>query len=425
MESLRVLSEAIIRVLKEFSLSKSYLSVESLMVALADDKDVCALLRERPRAAEAGSSGTVGLHTERAGDRRDLPQTPLDQVLGAFDSILSIIEPTMQEETQSQYSDLKRRLHECQTLEDLALESSNIVSTVNSAVCRTGEQTLVANEFLIKLSQNLSSLEEQLFSYQSHNQETYILHDQFCNNLLSQTQDIKHVVTISKAIEDARDLISSRIETIGNALAAKRREDEARLVEADSKITALQTSVRDYNAEIDKITQRAEELEKEVLLDPLLKINNRRAYDLKIVECVRNSCLHGQIFSVILIDVDHFKEVNDRFGHRAGDKCLRELTRLVGRRIRKTDFLARYGGEELVIIITDCDAENAGKIAEKIRESIDRTRFYYHEELIRLTISLGVTQAQPTDKDAENLFVRVDKAMYRAKREGRNKVIVG
>ena len=171
------------------------------------------------------------------------------------------------------------------------------------------------------------------------------------------------------------------------------------------------------------MTQRANELEKEVLLDPLLQINNRRSYDLKIVESIRDYHRTGQFFSLILIDVDHFKEVNDRFGHRAGDKCLEELGKLVEDSVRKADFCRLWRGG------TDSHspwkpAENARKVAEKIRARIDKTRFDYQNEVIRLTVSLGVTQIQPTDTDPEKPFLRVDKAMYNSKREGRNKVSV-
>ena len=142
------------------------------------------------------------------------------------------------------------------------------------------------------------------------------------------------------------------------------------------------------------------------------------------MESIRDYHRTGQFFSLILIDVDHFKDVNDRLGHRAGDKCLQELAKLVGSCVRKTDFLARYGGEELMVILPGSLAEDARKVAEKIRARIDKTRFDYQNEVIRLTVSLGVTQIQPTDTDPEKPFLRVDKAMYNSKREGRNKVSV-
>ncbi|MGA2400657.1 MAG: GGDEF domain-containing protein [Syntrophobacteraceae bacterium] len=304
------------------------------------------------------------------------------------------------------------------------MQSAEIANAVRSILSKAAEEIVFVNEFLTELSENLSTMEEQLFSYQSQNRETFMLNGQFCDNLMSQSREMDQAFVFAKALEDARNIISSRLSIIGKAIQEKRQEDEIRLKEADSTIAELQMSVRNYNEEINQVTRRANELEKEVLLDPLLQINNRRSYDLKIAESIRNYHRTGQSFSLILIDVDHFKEVNDRFGHRAGDKCLQELAKLVGSCVRKSDFLARYGGEELVVIFPGSFAEDTRKIAEKIRTRIDNTRFYYQDQVIRLTISLGITQVQPTDTDAERTFVRVDEAMYHAKRDGRNRVSV-
>jgi diguanylate cyclase len=276
----------------------------------------------------------------------------------------------------------------------------------------------------MELSENLSAMEGQLFSYQSQNRETYELQGQFCDNLLTESQQIDQAVVFARALEDARSIISSRLALIGKAIQMKRQEDEIRLKKADSTIAELQMSVRNYNKEITLVTQRAIELEKEVLLDPLLQINNRRSFDWKIEETIRDCHRTGLPSSLILIDVDHFKEVNDKFGHRAGDKCLRELAKLVESSVRKSDFVARYGGEELIIILPGSIVENARSIAEKIRERIDKTRFNYQDQVIHLTISLGVTQARPADSGADELFVRVDEAMYHSKKQGRNRVSV-
>ncbi len=430
MKSLQLLSEAVIETLKEFSSARSPLSVDSLLDALSSRKEVCALLKDGPVIIEGGQAeevskriGRVSLRSPKPASQLDLAQTTR-QVLDSFDMILATIERIAREEHLQHSSQLRHRLHNCETVESLVLESGEIVNTVNSVVSRAVEQIDFANEFLTELGESLSAMEKQLFSYQDHNRETYMLHDQFCDNLLSQTREMDQAIVAVNAIKEARSIISSRLSIIEKAIEIKRQEDETRLEQADSKIAELQLSVRSYNEEIDKVTQRANELEKEVLLDPLLQINNRRFYDLKIQESIRDYHRTGQSFSIILIDADHFKDVNDQFGHRAGDKCLQELAKLVASCVRKTDFLARYGGEELVVILPGSRAEDTCKVAEKIRDCIDRTRFYYQDRVIRLTVSLGVTEAQPTDTDAEELFVRVDKAMYLAKSEGRNKVSV-
>lgn len=124
------------------------------------------------------------------------------------------------------------------------------------------------------------------------------------------------------------------------------------------------------------------------------------------------------------MDVDNFKRVNDTYGHKAGDKCLKELAKLIKSSLRQSDFLARYGGEELIAILHKCDSASARNVAEKIRRRIEPTRFSYRDETIPVTISLGVTEVIPSDTEPETPFIRVDEAMYQAIKDGRNRVCV-
>jgi diguanylate cyclase (GGDEF)-like protein len=267
-------------------------------------------------------------------------------------------------------------------------------------------------------------MSEQLSSYQDHNRQTYLINGKFDNDLLTHTNDMHLAFDSGKDLNDIRSVITSKLDVISRALEVKRQEDELRQREADLKISGLQSDLRTYELEILQVKERSESLEKEVLLDELTKINNRRAYELQIREDLRRFHRNGEQFSLILIDVDHFKRVNDDYGHKAGDQCLREMANLIKSSLRKADFLARYGGEELIAILHGSDAGNARNVAEKIRDCIEKTRFHYRDETIAITISLGVTEVLPSDTEPETPFIRVDKAMYKAKKGGRNKVCV-
>jgi diguanylate cyclase (GGDEF)-like protein len=126
----------------------------------------------------------------------------------------------------------------------------------------------------------------------------------------------------------------------------------------------------------------------------------------------------------VLLDVDHFKKLNDQYGHRAGDKCLREIINRVKSCTRSTDFIARYGGEEFVIVLTGTNKEGAYVVAEKVRRVIEKTRFSFQDKTLPVTISLGVSEISPEDKDVDSVFARADNAMYRAKGEGRTRTCV-
>jgi len=124
--------------------------------------------------------------------------------------------------------------------------------------------------------------------------------------------------------------------------------------------------------------------------------------------------------SLIMLDIDHFKQINDTYGHRAGDRVLQEMARLVAGLIRRADFPARWGGEEFVILLPDTDSKAAVGLAEKIRDRIARHEF---PVVGRITISCGVSALHPGENDGAPLFERADQAMYAAKQGGRNRVV--
>lgn len=189
--------------------------------------------------------------------------------------------------------------------------------------------------------------------------------------------------------------------------------------EADLMRTAVQ--LREVSAELDRLART----------DALTSVANRRAlFDLMGVE-FRRSRRYGRDLSVLMLDLDHFKQVNDRWGHPFGDEVLREVSRLVLRNIRESDILGRYGGEEFAVVLPEANAEQAVLVGEKLRHAIEAHTFRMPdasapgEPTVRLTISIGVAST-PVDQDQDEveLFSRADQALYEAKRTGRNRVVL-
>ncbi|MFZ2445525.1 MAG: GGDEF domain-containing protein [Syntrophobacteraceae bacterium] len=429
MGSFELLSEILIETLKEFSTEKRQLTVDSLRVALSTRKALIDFLAinehlDGPAGAPPFAASPQALPARVSLKKTESapgPDSPIfSRMRGAYEKLLAELTPISRGEYSKGFTDLDQRMRSCNTIDELAATGDDCAAMTRLLVSRVVEEVQYANDFLAELSKDLIGMEKQLFSYQSHNRETYLLNDKFCCNILSHTEEMNKVVT--NGFENSGSLLASKLTAIGKAIAMKRQEDMVRLQEADSKIAELQRSVSTYNDEIHQVTERANALEKEVLIDALTEINNRRAYDLEIYDSIKRYHRDGQPFSLILIDVDRFKNVNDLYGHRAGDKCLHEIAKRIKSSLRKADFLARYGGEELIAILHGSTAQDAKKIAEKLRNRIEQTRFCFMDEEIPVTISLGVTEARPTDTDADMPFIRVDEAMYRAKREGRNRV---
>lgn len=162
------------------------------------------------------------------------------------------------------------------------------------------------------------------------------------------------------------------------------------------------------------------------LTDPLTGVNNRRYFEQRLSEAHAAALRHRRPLACIFVDVDHFKRVNDSWGHPAGDEVLRTLARLVGGQLRHSDVLCRYGGEEFVILLPDTAREAAGEIAERIRRAVAAHGF---DIPATVTVSAGVALLEQFDDkalrlDAPHLLAAADSALYRAKALGRNRVVI-
>ncbi|HEX6899822.1 MAG TPA: diguanylate cyclase [Thermoanaerobaculia bacterium] len=184
----------------------------------------------------------------------------------------------------------------------------------------------------------------------------------------------------------------------------------------------LKERIRDRTIELSAANRQLQEL---AVTDPLTGICNRRAlFDLLKREIDREH-RHPHGLAVILFDLDHFKEVNDLYGHAAGDLVLRHVAEVVGTAVRTTDTLARYGGEEFVLIAPETDEANALLLAERMRSTLRSAHVAVDDKELRVTASFGVAMLHPEDQQPEQVLGRADQALYAAKAAGRDRVVAG
>ena len=197
-----------------------------------------------------------------------------------------------------------------------------------------------------------------------------------------------------------------------------------RPVDANELLARVRTQIK-RKRYIDYLRMRLEETVEMAILDPLTALHNRRYMTSHLKTLFEESSRRGKPLSVLLLDIDYFKAVNDSYGHDAGDSVLREFAARVRRNIRGIDLACRLGGEEFVVVMPDTDLAKAYLVGERLRQCIAAAPFYAGERIgtLEVTASVGVASLEFADDTPELILKRADQALYCAKRDGRNRVV--
>jgi len=163
-------------------------------------------------------------------------------------------------------------------------------------------------------------------------------------------------------------------------------------------------------------------LKENAMLDPLTGVYNKRQILNFLEKFLANFVRYKKDpFSIMMLDIDYFKKINDTYGHLAGDFVLKEFVKIIKNKIRSSDILGRFGGEEFILILPNTKVSGALKLAMRIKDEVENYVFEYGKEKIKITTSIGITSVSLNDS-VESLLERVDEALYDAKRKGRNRI---
>ncbi|MGC8845917.1 MAG: GGDEF domain-containing protein [Candidatus Hydrogenedens sp.] len=225
------------------------------------------------------------------------------------------------------------------------------------------------------------------------------------SNLDEHASQLKKAETLA-TIQQVERLLLQEVETMKNST------------------NRYQQQLDDAQKKLKEQEQVLEKLSRDANTDFLTQVNNRAAFDKRLNEEFTRYKRYGHTFSIILMDLDHFKDVNDTYGHLAGDRVLRAVASLLNDEKRASDFLARYGGEEFALILPGIDANSALVVADKLRKKVETTTFRYENYSIHTSLSAGITTVLPEDQTPTDVLKRADDATYEAKNKGRNQVII-
>ena len=230
----------------------------------------------------------------------------------------------------------------------------------------------------------------------------------------------RSIVTPLEGLVGAVDRIA--VGDLGVRLREAGTSEVSRLTRAFNEMVGrLRTSREEVDAAQEALKRQNRLLEELSVTDGLTQLNNRKRLDAILAEQLALFRRHRRPFAVIMLDLDHFKALNDTYGHLAGDQVLASVAGLLKRCVRSVDHVARYGGEEFAAVLVESTLEGALDTAERIRSAVQGARIVADDRPIQVTVSLGVTRSREGDTRPEDLLARADAALYEAKRAGRNR----
>lgn len=302
----------------------------------------------------------------------------------------------------------------------------NLLETVAELIIGFGshaqQEKLDLERFLGELSTRLEGIDQFLLGMKQHSQQANDNGNQLSDAMQADLKGLRESVEQASELEHLKSQVQQRLEAIDGHLNEFFRKEEEREKAAHQQIDDMSKKLQGLEVQTQELQTRISQERELAMMDSLTGIPNRLAYDDRIQQEYARWKRFSEPLSVVVIDIDRFKKINDSYGHQAGDRVLKTIAQRLNSLIRETDFLARYGGEEFVLLMPGADGTAAHGVAEKLRSEVQRAGFHYRGEQVAVTISAGVAEFQQSDRQ-EDVFERADKALYQAKRTGRNQCI--
>jgi diguanylate cyclase len=296
---------------------------------------------------------------------------------------------------------------------------NDIVNSISDSLKKLDREKRELESFIVNVTEQLGEItnviSEDHMDHQSDHEDTQWLHGfvqdgmsliqknfQSANDLQELKSAIsKNINTIRGGVDDFVDRINQRHE----ATEERNQRLTRQLTQMEQETQELQVMLHENRTKL--------------MYDALTGVYSRMAYDERIVQELSRWTRYQTPFSYVILDIDHFKRINDSYGHNAGDKALKIVAQMMQKYVRQSDYVFRIGGEEFVLLLTCTDINGADSLVDKMRKGIADSSFHFKGEPVSLTLSAGITETRDGDS-YETIYERADKALYQAKNSGRN-----
>ncbi len=298
-----------------------------------------------------------------------------------------------------------------------------IIEEIRITISSLSNEKIELESLIVDVTRQLSEisgvLSEEHSASQQGRKETHNLQELMNESVLS----IENSVQLETDIDALKSHINENLGKIKRGVEEFVEKDNQRFEDSESRIEVLQQQIKFMDHESQQLKLKLSDNRQKLMFDSLTGARSRLSYEEILDQEFSRWERYREAFCYAIFDIDHFKHVNDRFGHNAGDKALQIVANLMSKHIRKTDFLFRIGGEEFVLLLPKTGLQHAKPLAEKIRSSVGKSNFHFKQEQLQLTLSGGLTMVLPLDTP-EFLYERADKALYEAKQSGRDQLVV-
>ena len=276
-------------------------------------------------------------------------------------------------------------------------------------------------DYLKQLNQRLALMQENVLRLQNGRTQQNQTTEAFETSLRQQVKSLQDSVTQATDLTKLKQVVEERLEGLLSAIDSyqrKSQENEQRLTESIHQLGERLTGMESVATEL---RGHLEEQQRKAQFDVLTGLPNRLAFNERLEKELKRWHHRGDSLLLAMLDIDHFKRINDTYGHLAGDRVLNILAKRWQEQLRATDFLARYGGEEFVLLMPSTRPNAGLAVLEQLRLSIESCPFHFKGERLQITVSAGLTAFAP-GYCTEQVFEAADQALYRAKHAGRNRV---
>ncbi|MGF6516497.1 diguanylate cyclase [Pseudomonas sp. BT76 TE3572] len=338
-----------------------------------------------------------------------------DTLLGLLDDL------TLPERHRPQAEAMRDRLQNGLNWYEL-LPILDDLATLMLAITDSGQHEFEA--YLQQLNERLESFQSNLQAASEGHADNRSAAREMDTQIREQVDGLQSSMQEAADLDDLKHVLENHLEGLLGTMDQHQKQRNEREQEVAARLHGLAERVAHMEQEALGYREHLEEQRQKALIDPLTGLPNRAAWSERLDHEINQWQQHGNTLLLAMLDLDHFKRINDNYGHLAGDKVLKIIANVLRKRLRGTDFIARFGGEEFVLLMPDTAPTAGAKLLEKLRASIEACPFHFKGEPVTITISMGLTAFKPGEH-SDLVLKRADQALYRAKHAGRNQVALG